>query len=68
MKWRNKAVNYPFECPKCNNKEIISMPITEYKSYGHYCSVCGEEMIREIKSMVCGMSIDKTGDFYRKIN
>lgn len=61
-------MNYPFECPKCKHKENISMPIKEYKSEGHICPVCGEEMVREVESLVCSMSIDRTGDFYRKIN
>lgn len=60
-------MNYPFEC-SCGHKEIISMPIAEYTASGHFCPECGEEMYREIKSLVCGMSIDKTGDFYRKCN
>ena len=34
---------------------------------GHMCPECGEEMKREIDSMVC-RSIDKTGDFYRSFN
>lgn len=61
-------MNYPFECPKCNHFEIISMPISKYTSEGHMCPNCGEEMTREIKSLVCGLSIDRSGDFYRKCN
>lgn len=61
-------MNYPFECPKCNHSEIISMPMSSYTSEGHYCSECGEEMVREVKSLICGMSIDKTGSFYRAQN
>lgn len=60
-------MRYPFEC-ECGHKEIIEMPITLYRADGHYCSVCGKEMTREVSSLVCGMSIDKTGDFFRKIN
>ena len=60
-------MNYPFEC-KCGHHEIISMPIKEYHSDNHFCPECGEEMVREVKSLVCGMSIDRSGDFYRKIN
>ena len=33
----------------------------------YFCPECGEEMKREIDSMVC-RSIDKTGDFYRSFN
>lgn len=61
-------MNYPFECIKCGHKEIISMPIKEYRSDNHFCPICGKEMEREINSLVCGLSIDKTGDFYRSIN
>lgn len=59
---------YPFECPNCKHKEEISMPMSEYLSTGHYCPICNTEMVREIKSLVCGMSIDRTGDFYSKYN
>lgn len=58
---------YPFIC-ECGNKEEISMPMSEYKSSGHVCSVCGKEMTREVKSLVCSLSIDRTGDFYRSCN
>ena len=61
-------MNYPFECPKCNEKETISMPITQYTSEGHMCKSCGTEMVREVKSLVCGLSIDKTSSFFRKCN
>ena len=58
-------MNYPFEC-KCGHKEIISMPIKEYHADNHPCPVCGEEMKREVNSLVCGMAVDKTGDFFKK--
>lgn len=58
-------MNYPFVCPKCGTKKIISMPITLYRSDGHYCE-CGTEMERTVESLVCSMAIDKTGDFYAK--
>ena len=59
-------MKYPFYCPNCGHKEIISMAMKDYTSEGHYCSVCNTEMKREVKSLVCGMSIDKTGDFYNR--
>lgn len=59
---------YPFICKKCGHYEEISMPMSQYKSEGHMCPECGEEMVREVKSLVCSCSLDKTGDFYRKIN
>ena len=43
------------------------MSMKEYVGEGHMCPECGEEMQREIDSMVC-RSIDKTGDFYRSFN
>lgn len=60
-------MKYPFVC-ECGNKEEISMPIKEYKPDGHYCSICGKEMTREIESLVCACSVDRTGDFYRAVN
>ena len=60
-------MNYPFECPKCNHSEIVSMPIKEYTSSGHYCPICGKEMVREVKSLVCS-SVDHTNSFYRRNN
>jgi transcription elongation factor Elf1 len=61
-------MKYPFFCPKCGNKVIISMPIKEAHNDGHYCAECGEELQREVKSLVCAMSVDSTNTFYRKIN
>lgn len=61
-------MNYPFECPKCKHNEIISMPITEYHADNHFCPNCGEEMVREVKSLVCAESVDLTNSFYRKVN
>ncbi len=59
-------MNYPFYCPKCGYKEVISMPITQYVADGHMCKECNTEMTREVESLVCSMAIDKTGDFYSK--
>lgn len=61
-------MNYPFECPKCKEKETISMSMKDYTSVGHMCKSCGTEMVREISSLICSASIDKTNSFYRKIN
>ena len=65
---RGYKMYYPFICPKCGHNEIIEMKISTYTASEHYCPVCGEEMTREVKSLVCGMSIDKTSSFYRKCN
>ena len=61
------SLQIPFECEKCKHKEIISMSITEYSSSNHFCPSCGEEIVREVKSLVCAMSVDRTGDFYQKV-
>lgn len=61
-------MRYPFECPKCGKKQYVNMPIKEYVATGHYCSACNTEMVREVKSLVCGMSVDSTNSFYRKCN
>ena len=59
---------YPFICPECGHSETINMKITEYEAKGHLCPKCSAEMKRDPKSLVCGMSVDTTGDFYRKCN
>ena len=60
-------MNYPFVCPKCGKNKNVEMSMKEYHSDGHFCE-CGEEMVREVKSLVCACSINKCGGFYRKIN
>lgn len=60
-------MTYGFICPECGHKEKIEMSITKYTSEGHICPKCNSEMKRDISTMGC-MSIDKTGDFYRRIN
>ena len=61
-------MNYPFECPNCKNKQIVEMPMASYTATGHKCSECGTEMVREVKSLICGASINKCGGFYRDMN
>ena len=46
-------MNYPFQCPKCGHKKLLRMSMKEYTGEGHMCPECGEEMKREIESMVC---------------
>ena len=58
---------YPFICPKCGHEETITMRITEYVATGHKCPICGTEMKRDPKSLVCGMTVDKTGTFFKKV-
>lgn len=59
---------YSFKCPNCGNKERIWMKMSEMHNDGHMCGKCGTELKREISDMVCGMSKDNTGDFYRSVN
>lgn len=40
----NLPIEYPFYCPKCGHKEIITMSMKEYVGEGHMCPECGEEM------------------------
>lgn len=61
-------MNYPFVCPKCGHNEIVSMKMIDYTASGHFCPKCGGELQREVSSLVCGAAIDRTGDFYRKVN
>ena len=58
---------YPFICPKCGHNEKIEMRITEYTSEGHHCPKCTTEMKREPQSLCCGMTVDKTGTFFKKV-
>lgn len=60
-------MNYLFECPKCGTSKNIEMSMKDYHSDGHMCE-CGAEMEREVKSLICQCSIDKTGSFYREVN
>lgn len=60
-------MNYPFVCPNCGTNKNIEMSMKEYHSDGHFCE-CGTEMVREVKSLICGASINKCGGFYRDMN
>ena len=65
-------MRYRYECknPECSaNGEVvvIEKPMAEC-SRVEYCDICGAIIERTIASMVCGMSVDNTGDFYRKVN
>ena len=60
-------MNYPFYCPNCGYEEKIDMSMKNYVATGHMCGECNTEMVREVKSLVCSMSIDKTGDFIENI-
>ena len=62
-----KNMNYPFVCPRCGLTKEIEMSMKDYHSDGHYCE-CGEEMVREVKSLVCMGSVDLTNSFFRRNN
>lgn len=61
-------MKYDFVCPKCENKELIEMKISEYSALGHKCSKCNTELVREVSSLICTTSIDKTNTFFRRTN
>lgn len=65
-KERYLNMQYPFVCPNCGHEEKIDMPMRDYVTTGHYCPNCNTEMVREIKSLVCGVAIDQTGDFFKR--
>lgn len=48
-------------------RDIPIAGIGQYTSESHFCPECNTEMQRDVSTMGC-MSIDKTGDFYRRIN
>lgn len=65
-------MRYQYKCsnPDCNKHDevvIITKPMAEC-SRVEYCESCGEAIERTLDSLVCRVSIDKTGDFYRKVN
>lgn len=39
----NLPIEYPFYCPKCGHKEIITMSMKGYVGEGHMCPECGEK-------------------------
>ena len=59
-------MDYAFYCQSCNKKETISMRMSEYVSTGHLCTDCNTELLREPSSLVCGVSIDNTGSFFKR--
>lgn len=63
---------YDYKCSndKCaNHYNVVKITKTMSEcSNLEYCELCGCRLDRTIESLVCGMSIDKTGSFYRKCN
>lgn len=60
------ACNNP-TCDKHDEVVTIVKPMSEC-SRVEFCESCGEIIERTMDSLVCGMSVDNTGDFYRKVN
>lgn len=58
---------YTYYCPKCNKDITINRKMSEYTST-IVCDDCLEEITRKPNDLVCGLSVDKTGDFYRSVN
>lgn len=60
---------YEYKCSdkNCNNETTVNCKMSEMKSEIE-CEVCGSIMKRKIENMVCGLSIDNTNSFYRKVN
>ena len=60
-------MDYRFQCPKCGTEQTISMPLKDYHSDGHYCSVCNSELQRSIFDFASG-AIWKTDGSYAGTN
>lgn len=60
---------YEYQCisEECNHEIIIDCKMSEYSPI-QKCEKCESDMVRKVENMVCGMSIDKTGSFYRAQN
>ena len=57
---------YIYKCNKCNKEISITCKMSDY-SPTVQCD-CGKLAERKVEDLVCGLSIDTTGDFYRKTN
>lgn len=56
-------MQYKFKCPKCGEKYIISMPISEYTPDGHYCKKDNIELERDISDYAGGSIWKCTGSY-----
>jgi hypothetical protein len=65
MRYRYECINP--ECSANGDVVVIQKPMSEC-SRVEFCESCGEVIERTMDSLVCGMSVDNTGDFYRKVN
>lgn len=57
---------YQYCCKNCDKEFTVTYKMSEYQS--EVLCDCGELAKRKTEDMVCGISIDTTGDFYRKCN
>lgn len=50
-------MQYKFMCPKCGQRYVLSIPISEYTSTGHKCQNldCDEELQREVSDFAGGV-------------
>ena len=65
-------INIPIYKYKCTNetcgKEINRFcRMSEYKATIK-CTECDGDAVRKVDDLVCGMSIDMTNSFFRKVN
>lgn len=65
-------MRYNYYCPNadCIDKDKV-VTITKKMAESdreEFCETCGGKLERTIESLVCGMSVDKTGSFYRSVN
>jgi len=58
---------YIYQCKNCNREITVTCKMSQYCPTA-ICDVCGESVERKVEDLVCGLSIDTTGDFYRKTN
>lgn len=56
-------MTYRFTCPKCNEKHLLDIPISEYSPTGHKCPNCGEELVRDVEDFAGGVIWKCTGAF-----
>ena len=50
-------MQYKFMCPKCGQRYVLSIPISEYTSTGHKCQNldCDVELQREVSDFAGGV-------------
>lgn len=58
-------MDYKFKCPKCGEKYILSIPVTDYSFAGHICQNpnCDGELERDIEDFAGGFIWKCTGAY-----